>query len=57
MGELMFQSNSEQFTRSEHALNTKMMFFTKPTHGIVNSLSHKIQYRKILDKPVFQGPG
>ena len=56
MGE-MLQSSSNQFTRSEHALNTKMMFFTKPTHGIVNSLSHKIQYRKILDKPVFQGPG
>ena len=22
-----------------------------------NSFSHKIQYRKIVDKPVFQGPG
>ena len=53
----MFQSNFKQFTRLEYALNTKMMFFTTPTHGIVNSLSHKIQYRKIVDKPVFQGPG
>ena len=35
IGELMFQSNSKQFTRFEYALNTKMMFFTTPTHGIV----------------------
>ena len=33
----MLQSSSNQFTRSEYALNTKMMFFTKSTHDIVNS--------------------
>ena len=34
-GTNVFQSNSKQFTRLEYALNTKMMFFTTPTHGIV----------------------
>ena len=52
MGE-MLQSSYNQFTKSEiHALNMKMMFLTKSTHGIVNSLSHEIQNRKILNKPV-----